>query len=87
MVQARAVIRVADIHAWPASDGIKTLQNGNGRRVIGIRNSGVGFGRRLGVVGHAGGRLQAMMRYYRYIASTGPEGQGEERCSSTRIPQ
>ena len=52
VMQARAVIGVADIHAGAATHRIEALQDRNGRRVIGVR-----IRRRRGVFGHAGKRL------------------------------
>ncbi len=57
VVQARAVVGVADIHAGPPAHGIEALQDGNGCGVI-----GVGIRLRRGVFGHADGRLQRAVR-------------------------
>jgi len=53
MVQARAVIGVADIHAGAPPHRVEASQDRNGRGVIGIR-----IRLRRGVFGHADGRLQ-----------------------------
>ncbi len=52
MVQAGAVIRIADIHSRPLADRIEPLENGNGGGVV---DMGVGGGlrRRRGGIGHA----------------------------------
>ena len=53
MVQARAIIGVADVHAWSSTHCIEASQDRNGCGVIGVR-----IRLRLGVFGHADGRLQ-----------------------------
>ena len=55
VMQAGAVIGVADIHARAAADGIEAFKDRDRGGVIGF---GVRVRRRRGVVGHAGGRLQ-----------------------------
>jgi len=61
VMQAGAIVGVADIHAWPAPDGIQTLQHRNRRGIIGIGACcRVRIGGRRGVVGHAGKRLHAV---------------------------
>jgi hypothetical protein len=29
-----AVVRTADVHAWPAADGLQTLKDLNGTRIV-----------------------------------------------------
>ena len=71
VMQARAVIGVADIHAGAATHRIEALQDRNGRGVIGVR-----IRLRRGVFGHAGERLQGLFGYSRYIAATACPGTG-----------
>ena len=77
VVQARAVIGVADIHAGAATHCIEAPQDRNGRGVIGVR-----IRLRRGVFGHADGRLQGLFGYSRYIAATACPGTGVSRSNS-----
>jgi hypothetical protein len=57
VVQAGAVIGVADVHAWPLAHGLEPPQHGDGGAVVGILTLGRRGGGRgaRGGVGHAGG--------------------------------
>ena len=56
VMQARAVVGVADIHAGAPAHRIEALQDRNGCGVIGVR-----IRLRRGVFGHADGRLQRLL--------------------------
>ncbi len=53
VVQAGAVVGVADVHARSLADGVQPFQDGDGGSVVGVGGRGVGIGPRAGGVGHA----------------------------------
>ncbi len=71
MMQAGAVIRVADIHAGALANGIQTFQNTNGIRAI----FGGGFGIHLGHLAHENLSKNALrMQLQRYVESRDKHG-------------
>ena len=68
VVQARAVIRVADIHARAAAYGVQPLEHGDRRGIVGARIGigGIGIGGRVGGIGHAEGLLREWIGYSGY---------------------